>query len=75
VKRRVRRGLEAVAGIATIAAAVVWLSGGCGERVAPGEVERHAPAAGGPSAVVESITSPSLEWCGPAARSPGTTCS
>jgi RND family efflux transporter MFP subunit len=62
VKRRVRRGLEAVAGIATIAAAVVWLSGGCGERVAPGEVERHAPAAGGPSAVVESITSPSLEW-------------
>lgn len=62
MKRRVRRGLEAVAGIATIAAAVVWLSGGCGERVAPGEVERHAPAADGSSAVVESVTSPSLEW-------------
>jgi RND family efflux transporter MFP subunit len=58
----VRRGLEAVAGIATIAAAVVWLSGGCGERVAPGKVERHAPAAGGSSAVVESVTAPSLEW-------------
>ena len=62
MKPGVRRALEAAAGLATIAAAVVWLSGGCGERVAPGEVDRRAAVAEGSSALVETLTAPSLEW-------------
>jgi RND family efflux transporter MFP subunit len=57
-----RRGLEAVLGIAALVLAVAWLSGGCEERVAPGRVDVASPQAEGAAAVVLEVTEPSVEW-------------
>lgn len=57
-----RRALEAALGLGVVAAAVVWLSGGCGERIAPGEVGDPRPAAEGPTAPVEHVVAEAVEW-------------
>jgi membrane fusion protein, multidrug efflux system len=58
-----RRGLEAALGLIAVTSAVVWLSGGCGARVAPGTVEvAGALAQGGGVASVEAVTAPAIEW-------------
>lgn len=63
MSRTVRGALEAIAGIVAVTAAVLWLSGGCGERVAPGEVDVPAERAGGAGvATVEDVTEPATEW-------------
>lgn len=58
------RTLQVVVGLVAITAAVVWLSGGFGDRVAPGKVE---PVAGPPpdaseTAAVELVLEASFEW-------------
>ena len=61
---RTRRVGEAGLGLAVMVAAVLWLSGGCEERVAPGEASLPAAdtASGGRvAAVVERIES-SVSW-------------
>jgi RND family efflux transporter MFP subunit len=59
----VRRTLELVLGIVGVTAAVMWLSGGCGERIAPGEVDVAGDERGaGELAVVEEIAEPAVEW-------------
>jgi len=61
--RGARRGLEAVLGLVGLAIAVVWLSGGCEVRVAPGNVvSADAFGTGGAVAVVEAVTEPAVEW-------------
>lgn len=63
MNRTARRGLEAAAGIAAVAATVVWLSGGCGDRVAPGEVDVAVRSLeGGASVPVEQVVEPAVEW-------------
>jgi RND family efflux transporter MFP subunit len=64
MNRAMRRLLEAAAGIAVVAAAVVWLSGGFGERVPPGiaVVETARPRPDGRDAVVERSVGPVVEW-------------
>lgn len=63
MNRSVRRGLEATLGVVAVAGAVMWLSGGCGERVAPGEADVAARSIEGAEvAVVEEITEPAVEW-------------
>jgi RND family efflux transporter MFP subunit len=64
-----RRVLEAAAGIVVIGLAVVWLSGGCGERIPAGEVE--APQRGEPAdvAVVERRVGSAVEWASGAVES------
>ncbi|MGH0034662.1 MAG: efflux RND transporter periplasmic adaptor subunit [Myxococcota bacterium] len=59
-----RRSVEAVLGIVVVTAAVVWLSGGCEERVAPGEVDVAAGlgAEGAARASVEEVVEPAFEW-------------
>lgn len=64
-----RRALEAAAGLVVIGLAVVWLSGGCGERIPPGEtgpLEGEAPAG---VAVVEHRIGPGIEWASGAVES------
>lgn len=59
----VRGGLEALAGILVLGAAVLWLSGGCQERVAPQVVD--VPGTSVPDVevvAVESQLEPALEW-------------
>lgn len=61
--RGARRALEAGLGLAAVAAAVAWLSGGCEERISPGVVEVSAGIlAGGPSAPVEESVADAVEW-------------
>jgi RND family efflux transporter MFP subunit len=58
-----------VAGLAVIGLAVVWLSGGCGQRIPPGEVgalEGEEPAG---VAVVERRVGPGVEWASGAVES------
>jgi RND family efflux transporter MFP subunit len=59
-----RRVGEAGLGLAVMAAAVLWLSGGCEERVAPGEAALSGadPPAGGHIALVVERTEPSVTW-------------
>lgn len=59
-----RRGLEGALGIVVVTAAVAWLSGGCEQRVAPGEVDVAGPtlAADARTALVEEVTEPAVEW-------------
>lgn len=58
------RAVQILVGLGAITAAVIWLSGGFGERLAPGELE---PAAGtipdtGEIAAVERVVEPAVEW-------------
>ena len=58
------RALEVAAGIAIVAAAIVWLAGGFGERVPPGiaQVEEMQRPAAAREAVVEESVVPVTEW-------------
>jgi multidrug efflux pump subunit AcrA (membrane-fusion protein) len=58
------RALEAAVGIAVVAAAIVWLSGGFGVRVPPGvaEVEDMARPPNAREAVVEESVGALAEW-------------
>lgn len=59
----VRRVLEGALGLVAVTGAVVWLSGGCGERVAPEVVD--VPGAGVADGVVrevEEVSEVALEW-------------
>lgn len=58
------RAIEILIGLGAITAAIIWLSGGFGERIAPGRVE---PAAGTPPDATETVTveltmEPAVEW-------------
>lgn len=64
-----RRALEAALGLGAIAAAVVWLSGGCGERIAPGRGGAPRPLAEGPTAEVERVVGETVEWTSGAVES------
>jgi len=66
---RLRRILEALAGLAVLTAVVVWLSGGCGERIPPGEVA--APAADAPVRAVPVAleVGSAVEWTSGAVES------
>jgi membrane fusion protein (multidrug efflux system) len=65
----VQRVLEAVVGAVVIGLAVVWLSGGCGERVPPGEVGSVQHGETGAVAVVEQRVGPDFEWASGAVES------
>ncbi len=71
MSERWRRAAEAVLGLGVIALAVVWLSGGCGERIGPGDTVGEPPraAAGAPGVAVERSTSASVEWTSGAVES------
>lgn len=58
------RSLEVIAGLGVITGAVIWLSGGFGERVAPGNIEPAAvaPPPADAMAVVELVSEPAIEW-------------
>lgn len=61
----VRRGVEALAGTAAVGLAVAWLSGACGERVAPGRVAVASgieASAEDRTAVVVERRTPAVEW-------------
>jgi RND family efflux transporter MFP subunit len=64
-----RSALEAAAGLVVIGLAVVWLSGGCGERIPAGEV--RAPGGETPTntSVVERRVGPGVEWASGAVES------
>lgn len=64
MKLLVRRGLQAAAGMAIVAVAIIWLSGGFGHRVSPGviDVEGIARPANADEAVVEQSVGPVDEW-------------
>jgi RND family efflux transporter MFP subunit len=64
VTRVARRALEIGCGILVLGGAVVWLSGGCEERVSPDRVEADARRAPDPRriATVEERREPSVEW-------------
>lgn len=64
-----QRTVEAVVGLAVIGLAVVWLSGGCGQRIPAGET--RAPERGEPAAVavVERRVGPGVEWTSGAVES------
>lgn len=64
-----KRVLEAVAGLAVIGLAVMWLSGGCGERIPAGEVRSSEPGAPAAVAVVERRVGPGVEWASGAVES------
>jgi RND family efflux transporter MFP subunit len=59
-----RRTLEAALGLVVVTAAVMWLSGGCEQRVAPGEIDVAGPTldANARTAPVEEVTGPAVEW-------------
>ena len=59
---RVREGLRVALGAALIVAAIVWLSGGCSEKVGPGELELPASGAGGALATVAKEDAVAIEW-------------
>lgn len=59
----IRRGLEALLGLIGVTAAVVWLSGGCEQRVAPRPVDVAGEAVGQADvAVVAAVREPAVEW-------------
>jgi RND family efflux transporter MFP subunit len=65
-----RRALEATAGLGVTALAVFWLSGGCEQRVAPGEAqvaERALPET--ELAAVDEVVEPGFEWASGAVAS------
>jgi membrane fusion protein (multidrug efflux system) len=64
MKPAVWRTLEAAAGIAAVAAAIVWLSGGFGARVPPGvaEVQDVARPPNAQEAIVEQRVGALAEW-------------
>lgn len=64
-----RRVLEAALGLFVIGLAVVWLSGGCGERVPAGEVRVSEGGEPGAVAEVERRVGPGLEWASGAVES------
>jgi RND family efflux transporter MFP subunit len=58
-----RRSLEGVLGLVGVTLAVVWLSGGCEEKVAPVAADVPGAAAeGAGTATVEEVTEPAVEW-------------
>lgn len=57
-----RRLSEAALGALVLGGAVLWLSGGCEERVAPGHVEAEAVSAEGRAVPVEQASEPAVEW-------------
>jgi RND family efflux transporter MFP subunit len=65
----IAEGARAAGGTALIVAAVVWLSGGCGEKVEPGEVDVGAERGGGTAARVERSVGPGVEWASGAVES------
>jgi hypothetical protein len=54
-------GARLAVGVLGIAAALVWLSGGCGERIEPGELPDERHPVEGEIAAVESVTGPVSE--------------
>lgn len=58
-----RRVVEGALGLVAVTGAVVWLSGGCGERVAPQAVDVPGPrVADAVVREVEEVTELALEW-------------
>ncbi len=64
MKRSLRRLTEALLGLLIVAAAVAWLSGGFGERIAPGRVlgAETARPEGAVEATVKRVSRPAVEW-------------
>lgn len=63
--RALRPLLRLAAGALALGAALVWLSGGCGERIGPGqdiEAEGARAPEGAATAPVEERTTPAVEW-------------
>jgi len=58
----VRRVAEAAVGLAALVAAVSALSGGCGERIGPGEVVVARVEGTGTPVAVEARTGSAIEW-------------
>lgn len=59
---RLRSAVQAVVGAVLVGLVVAWLSGTCGRKIAPGEIEPTAtPGAGGRVAVVERLLEPVVE--------------
>lgn len=60
----VKRVLGALIGIVLVGGTIVWLSGGIGERIAPGEVAEKAAElpAGARIAVASERSQPAFEW-------------
>ena len=71
MKMVIRRTIEALAGLAVIVFAVLWLSGGFGERIAPVPVESASPLApdGASLAPVERTMTAVTEWASGAVAS------
>ncbi len=70
MKQGLRRALEATAGLGVTALAVFWLSGGCEQRVAPGEATvagRVLPEA--ELVAVTEVVEPGFEWASGAVAS------
>jgi RND family efflux transporter MFP subunit len=66
---RMKRIAEAVALLVGVGGAVWWLSGGCGERIAPGEVPLPGPGAPAATAPVVREVAPATEWTSGAVES------
>ncbi len=64
MKSRLRSGLEAALGLVVLGFAVVWLSGGCEERVPAGHarIEERGPAGSGRVVAALARTEASREW-------------
>jgi multidrug efflux pump subunit AcrA (membrane-fusion protein) len=63
VTRGLRNGLEALLLLAVLGGAVVWLSGGCEERVAPHAVDVPGERVAAEGVVpVEAVAGPAVEW-------------
>lgn len=58
------RASQVIVGLGVIVGAVVWLSGGFGERIAPGRVEPASVprSSANDTAVVELVIEPAVEW-------------
>jgi RND family efflux transporter MFP subunit len=62
VSERARAGAQVALGVAALGLAVTWLSGGCEERVAPGDVAEQAAPSGADGVAVEERVEPAIEW-------------